>query len=286
MNDAHEFVSNRTFRLRRWREVLDRVAAEVSENCQAICPFGFEVLGDPKFLRGDLTRFYVLLKIAPGDAGISDALGLEFATSLYSELAEWAPDFARSVQLVRCNRSTCMTGQGDPAVPVRMINVLCRVTRDPPLTDYGKYVVAAIDGILTGELGEAHWFERSTRARRRLFQLFQMIDFVFHAVHSTELAGGKLPGSLVYREELKDFMVGRENQPVRPEERMALEEIVRPKLRELSIRLRAPVNDADRIVRETVGDCYADRVLTINASTGMMTPMIDFIARTYTQFEA
>lgn len=282
-----EIFADGSFHLRSWRDLLNRATKDLSADCEAICPFGFEVFDDKRFLSRDLKRFYILLRVLPEDAGSSDEIAFEFIDELRHRLAAQAPLFYQSVGIWRANRVTLPGRSGELSRGIdgmRMVNVLCRITRKPALEDYGRYVIAAVDGILDRTLGEAASFEQSTRARRRLFQLFQILDRSFHQVFFTKLTTQRLHPRALYENELLDFQRGRENQPVTHEEIESLNHVVLPALRNLSALLKTPLSPEDPVQELQVADCYSDHFLKLRGSTMRIARLVDFIESSYRSY--
>jgi len=267
--------------------MLDLAAQGVTADCEAICPFGFEMFNDKRFLARDLQRLYILLRVLPDDGGSSDDIAFEFINRLKQQLAIQSPSFLQSVGIWRANRVTLSGITEENAWTtdrMRMVNVLCRITREPALVDYGQYVIAALDGILNRTLGEAESFERSTRARRRLFQLFQMLDRSFHHTFNTTLSTQMLHPRALYENELRDFQQGRENQPVTTEELESLNHVVLPALKKLSALLKTPLSATDEIEELPIADCYSNRILNLRGSKMRIARLVDFIESSYREY--
>ncbi|GHE10344.1 hypothetical protein [Streptomyces alanosinicus] len=86
------FASDGAFNIAAWREIVTRAAASTDPRIQAICPFGFEVTNDARFIRRNLNRFYVYLGIPP-NLNPSAAWSVAFAEHLGKIVSECAPDY-------------------------------------------------------------------------------------------------------------------------------------------------------------------------------------------------
>lgn len=282
---AHELVRGGELDLAAWGGFLARAARRAHPGAEAICPFGFELAADRSFLARDLTRFYVVLRLPPEAAEREATTALDFLRHLRRDLELGAPRFTRTVGVWRCNRVSLELGAGAGSEPLRMINVLSRVTPESALADYAGYLVAAARGILDGAVGEAAAFERSTRARRRLFQLVEMIG------KACELALGSAPvGSFpcyeIYCRELVGFAGGRENQPIEEVERELLRDWALPALRRLATLMESPDSPSDTVRRVEAVDQYSGAALSCSVSAAKVLRLRAVIEKTYRELHA
>lgn len=287
MNTAasHELVRAGELDLAAWDGLLARAARRTHPSAEAICPFGFELGSDRSMLRPELTRFYVLLRLAPELADREAATALAFLRHLRSDLEGKAPRFAGSVGVWRCNRVTLEQHGRSGVAPLRMINVLSRVTPESALADYAHYLIAATRGILDGRVGEAAAFERSTRARRRLFQLVEMIGNACEKALGSAPVGA-FPCYGIYREELIDFASGRENRPVTAVERELLADWALPALRRLAALIESPDSATDAPRRLETVDQYSGSPLSCSVSTAKSLRLRRVVEKTYHDFHS
>lgn len=281
----HELVRDGTFELAAWSGLLSRAARQTHAGAEAISPFGFELGGDRSFLRRDLSRFYVLLRLDPGVAARQRELAVDFLRALRRDLKRNSPEFARSVGVWRANRANIELVAGCAEAPLRMVNVLSRVTDDSALGDYADYLVCCARGILDGRLGEAAAFETSTRARRRLFQLVEMIGEACELALGTAPVG-RFPHHRLYADELAAFARGHENQPIVEVERELLRDWALPALARLAAAIETPESPSDTIVRLAVADLYSPARLTCTASRAGHRRLRRVVAATYRDFFA
>ena len=276
-----ELEVNGAFDLRTWRRTLQRAAECV--DAEAICPFGFEILGQAGFLRGPLDRLYVLLRLHPRLAAETDALARKFIGELSAALREFAPKFSARLSLIRLDGRN-ISATPPPDVAPKMLNVRTRISSEPAIVDYARYVVAAVDGILSGELGEATAFATAPRARRRVFQLFQMVDYLAARCFGTPRCAVAVPDQHRYAGEVSGMIAGDMLGEVSDAEAAIYSAVVRPKLETLQRVWRSLNGPGDILEEWAVPDMFTDGSIRVRVSRQRTAALVEFIARTYAAF--
>lgn len=258
--DTRLLVRGSVFQIGAWQRLLDSVAKELHPRIEAICPFGFELLGDRAFLARPLSRFYPLLKVPAAEAQQADALAAAFLEGLMGQLADLDPSFHASVVLLRYNRSHTLHLAGNSyrrRDTDRAINLLARVTDADILDDYAHYLIAAIRCIPAGTLGECARYGRDVRARRRLLQLAIMAEALMAELGalSHPIRPQLLPRLRDYDSEFEDFYRGYWEAPPSAAESRLLEQTILPAMRDYAARLRVPLA-GEPMVELQVQDMY------------------------------
>ena len=276
-----ELEVNGAFDLRAWRRTLQRAAECV--NAETICPFGFEILGQAGFLRGPLDRLYVLLRLPPRLAAEADARARKFIGELSAALRKSAPKFSARLSLIRLDGRNISAMPPPDATP-KMLNVRTRISSEPAIVDYARYVVAAVDGILSGELGEAAVFATVPRSRRRVFQLFQMVDYLAERCFGVPHSTAKLPETQRYAGEVTGMIAGDMLGEASDAEAAIYSEVVRPKLETLQRVWRSLNGPGDILEEWAVPDMFTDGSIRVCVSRQRAASLAQFIARTYAAF--
>lgn len=181
-----------------WRKLLNEVCKEIDLDnigLQIISPFGFELFEKKIFLHKNLKRLYCYIGIP--------------ANNIFGEinLLKLSQDFSIKLMslLNRINIST-----NDIAILVtqdkfflkhsknykckssdKLIDIQVRVVDEDILTDYGKYIICTIDGMLSKKDEPGHFY-KNKRHRCRTYQLYLMLEQIF---------GYLLPSLTVFQKE-------------------------------------------------------------------------------------
>jgi hypothetical protein len=260
-------VDGGRFQYRAWADLLGESAAGLVG--EAICPFGFEVFRDPTFAAVVPRRFYVLVAPRPGWAGDADELAEQCLDRIRALVARRDPTFAESFAVLRWNGKWTkrLRGEGYACRPTdRLLSVQVREGAGSALEDYARYLVCVLGGVERRTLGELVRFESDTRARRRFFQLFAMLD---HLVARVAPAVG--PPSSVYGlgqpEEFQQFYDGHLVTPPLPAELELLKRVALPRLEALLAAVR-PRPDAPSL-RLEARDLYTPARLQVDVDADL-----------------
>ncbi|MFD7812033.1 hypothetical protein ACFV6E_03635 [Streptomyces sp. NPDC059785] len=225
-----------------WRHMVAQAASGASPRIQAICPFGFEVTHDPRFIRRDLSRFYVYL-------GIPAGLGPP---------ADWAVSFARSFGEIAARRApdywgVANCGPGDAVVRLggghRSIDIRAFQVDEDLLDVYARFVCTVPLAIADGLCVAPGMFD-SEGTCRYFFQLSVMFHHLPFRSCGGELSSKEmetlslLMREISARERATGTAVGAKSTP---EQRSAVEEIVMPQTGRLRDHMRESVARSDAV---------------------------------------
>jgi hypothetical protein len=260
-----------------WRTALDRVARSFSPQLDLIAPFGFEVLRDPAYLRRDLKRLYVYVRVSsPDRAVLADA----FAERLLAHLATEAPGFCEAIRfLLRPGARIELNPSGD-----RSLRISAFVGTPPMLGEYARYLVAAPEALATGTLREVADFATSLSSRRYVFQLGLMVSRLYEA-QQPPLPAGQVTQLLGLIRRLAPVTSADARSPDGTEpndaERDGLLDVVLPHARAVQSALRATVQAGGESETVRARDLHGDSVVSTTLPRGLLAEKVDYIIRSY-----
>jgi hypothetical protein len=248
-----------------WDRLVRAAAAAVPEIADATCPFGFEVFRDDTFRAIVPRRFYVLAAPAAGWHGDADLLARRYLEALRDLVGPCDRSFAESFVLLRWNGRQSLRLRGDSysCQPTdRLLSVQIRPGAASAVDDYARYMVCVLGGVKRGALGELARFERDTRARRRFFQLFAMLDHLVARVVPT--VGPPLSLYLLDQpREFQEFYDGVTSSAPSAEERAMLEDVVLVRFAQLFAAVQPRAGGPDQQALFRTKDFYSDAELEV-----------------------
>jgi hypothetical protein len=177
------------FDIGRWRSVINRAATDVTATLHkpvdVICPFGFEVFRNRRFLLKTLRRFYCYLGSQDASPQTASRIEMLFADALRDRLEQEWREIASEFVVYKTRSGIRHTTRPDMHYSKndRMISISCQASNDI-LFDYATYIVCAVKAICNGTLPEAKDFDHSQAARNRIFQLYLMEEVLFSSLIS------------------------------------------------------------------------------------------------------
>lgn len=271
----------------RWNQFRDcfrHAAISVDARLDGICPFGFELSPSFPIPEAAPRRLYAWLHLPPALSNDTDRITERYVYETVEALTAFDAGLGNSLKLLRWNRKHTVDLGGE-AADARMLNVLARPsTSQSAIEDYGLYLIGACAS-LDGALGERLRFAHDTRARRRLFQLYEICRLL-----AEELAGKASTTSFpsarnlmkLYADEFEQFRQGNWHSPPTGEEAEWLKRYVQP----IAPWFRARLCDGAAPLHCAVADAYLDQTLTFNASAAAIEALQATIETTYFRFGA
>jgi hypothetical protein len=278
--DFQELDKDGSFDLRKFRAYLDVAARRTNPAMQAICPFGFELFGDNSYLRKELDRIYVLIRFPP-DQQNSD-ISLRFVELLCLLLKTNAPHFFGSIGLVRLDKQNLLRPNND--MSTRILNVRTRGTTISALDDYAYYIMASTDGILSSQLGESAAFESTPRARRRVYQLFRMVEYLVDKCFGLESSRIVLPPPNSSLCEIHDLLADTAINPYSSQDMIVFRDRLIPRLLDIQIILRSPWDGVVDSLNYKIRDLYTDNFIEARLNQSRALTMKDYIVNSYHAF--
>ena len=204
------------FRVSVWRRLLDAAALATSSDCDAICPFGFELSGDVGWLKRPINRFYVLVGSDFATPLQAKTICGKFAEQLMDQLLVADQDLHRRIAFIRVCRTQNIELKGSGHIPSdsdSLLSVIPLRNKRGALAAYTDYLIS-LAACTTFCHGEFVYFDRHPRARRRLIQLTYMVGWIGESL-GLRLPTAKDATSLthLYATELQDFYAGNRMQP-------------------------------------------------------------------------
>jgi hypothetical protein len=165
-----------SFDLARWRSLVAQ-AARTSGAHDSIVPFGFELLGSPRYLRGRLGRFHVYLGFIDNPAPRTAAT----ARSLLQLLIMEVPAFYRTIDVIWGPTGPLyVADRRDGSRPVgRQVCLWPVPGRAPLLPRWADYLTATPQALLRAALYESDRAATNHHALRYLLQLGLMHEAIF-----------------------------------------------------------------------------------------------------------
>ena len=263
------------FDCQRWRSIVRKAARLAHPGADAICPFGFELTGNPSFLQFQLRRFYVY-------AGLPEPLLDVFAHHLLEGLREECPDFAESIHGI-------MVGERASALrppPGPVLHLIARPPSLPLVKEWARYLLAAPGAAARNELGEVKDFARSKAARSYVFQLALMFHHLLEGEPGLDAATSASLRAVTRYDEIVDARGGisSQNAPATVHEISLLRRLVGPQLRAVARLLARPVSEQDKTVRITVRDFHSADLLASRISEQRLASLSERIETSYERY--
>ena len=275
-----ELDKDGSFDLHKFRAYLDEAARLTNPATQAICPFGFELFGDPSYLRKELDRIYLLIQF-PQNEQDSD-VSLRFVELFCLLLKSNAPHFFESIGLVRLDKHNLLVPNN--AMANRILNVRTRAATMSALDDYAYYIIASTDGILSSQLGESAAFESTPRARRRVYQLFRMVEYLVDKCFGVESSSLVLPSPNSSLSEIHDLLADASTNLHSLQDMAVFRNRLIPRLLDIQTILRSPWNSVVDSLSYEVRDLYTDRVIDVRLNKSRALAMKEYIVNSYHDF--
>jgi len=264
-----ELVSKEgAFDLARWRRIVSR-AAEIPCVHDAIVPFGFELLGEARYLRGRLGRFHVYLAV--GDVDV-EAATASVARSLVRLLGTEAPAFLATIEVMWGPSGRLYTGERPARRQICIWPVRGRTLLLPRWADY---LAATPRALLGGKLYESPRVATDGHALRYVLQLGLIQEALF----------GKDVGGLPAASRRAVRTALRELEEVRgapsPRQLGLFGDVVRPYAASIAAHLERP-SPACRST--TVADIHGDDRLELLVSSSLRCALRAHVAASYAAY--
>lgn len=182
MTDKDSLMGS-AFNSRYWRLLLDETCKEIDSSrigLQVISPWGFELLGDLGFLSKKLRRFYCYIGVPKKSTVNLKKITHQFSQSLHNRLKMEDSNMANDVVLIiEQNKLIKLRSDNYICQPEdKLIDIQSRYVEKDILYDYAKYITLCVDSIVNLK-GECRSINTSKMWRRRLYQLYIMIENIF-----------------------------------------------------------------------------------------------------------
>jgi hypothetical protein len=271
------------FDCRRWRWLVERAVAAVDPEVEAICPFGFELTGDPDFLRLRLRRFYVYLglpvRLWQERVDVIAAVGDRLLAGLRQE----CPELARCVHGMTLDDQEVVLRPPPGAV----IHLRARPGDRPLLQQWSRYLLAIPGAFVHDELPELRRFTASKSARSYLFQ----VTSIFH-----HLLGGEAELSRVSCDEMRKLtgyakVLAPGGKKIIKHERPSVQEIdlldraVRPQMEAAARLLVSKLDRDDVLTWITERDFHSPHLLSSQVTRGRLAALSAKIACSYAEYQ-
>lgn len=172
------------FSVSRWRKLVNEAAIAASPPGilqEAICPFGFEVLQDPSFLRLELRRFYCYLGSPEHPLINIPVIEETFLQILFSKLQETFPALAEQIIVLAARPGKHILLRKSPYICQLLDGLIVVEHRNTEnlLQDYADYLICCLNGLATGTIPEWSRIKSDPMARVRMFQIFIILENLF-----------------------------------------------------------------------------------------------------------
>lgn len=282
-------VSDSIFQISNWRDCLSTAGKKIDQDIQIICPFGFEILKDRSFLKKEIRRFYLLMKLPVKKASEIEVISQIYLQALLSEINEQDHIFYKTIVLLRYNRKVTIHLRGSDYKcnnSDRSINLLVRITDLDILEEYARYLIASIFATGQRTLGEIEYFYKDTRTRRRLLQIYliskKLIKELIHFHQQDDSNIYKM--FRLYNHEFEDFYTGAVNSKPTESEISILENEIIPTMIEYS-KFLEKVEFNDSLFSYEIEDMYTPKNLQVKISLHKFNILKNHIITTYKTYD-
>ncbi len=273
------------FRASLWQSLLTKAA--LATGCyDAVCPFGFELSGDNKWLSRPLYRFYVLVggDIPPLPEG--NKIGRPFARHVMDLLSKTDPEFFNKFAFIRVNRTLNFRLKGPDYVATEtdaLLGVLTLSDKRGALHAYADYFISLLASPDFSH-GEFTFFDRFPRVRRRLIQLTYMAIWLAESL-ALPLTLPKPPGtySQLYKTEIRDFYSGDFSKPPNDDEVTFFEITAKPVFNAFRAYLHG--RSAEQPYSFEVDDLFSGRRISATLSHFDYEQLYNFVTQSYLNFK-
>src|SRR5262249_54085966 len=143
---------------------------------EAICPFGFELTGDPGFLARRLKRFFLYVGAAGAFNKPCDDLACTFFQNLHRNIVGADPTFADEIVALVVERDShfkrlLKSPDYEPTPRDKVFTIEHRLYSEDLLTDYADFMISTLFELAQRRLPQLGRFQSSENMRRRVFQL-------------------------------------------------------------------------------------------------------------------
>ena len=167
-----------------WRYLLENICKKIDKNnmgLQVISPFGFELLGDKKFLYRSIKRLYCYIGIPVNAMFDGDlyAISKMFSETLLSSVHQVGLNQSDIAILVLQEKFTLFhKNDYKCSFADKLIDIQTKIISDDILCDYANYIICTVDSICS-EKEEPEHFVENKRHRCRTYQLYVMLEKIF-----------------------------------------------------------------------------------------------------------
>lgn len=277
---------------KRWRTMVQGICTELDKTnigIEAISPFGFEVLGNKKFLSKNLKRFYCYIGI-PQQKKISKQTELklikQFSETLFHSIGTHFPELKTSfiLKILQDEFIKLRPNSYIPKDSDKLLDIQVRYVNTEILDDYADYIITTLSA-LHNEKDEAKFFMNNTRFRSRTFQLYIMQeclykDYLPH-MNEHELLLHKMIFSKIKNNVDIFYNENKLNIPADEAEMQIMQELVKPRLK---LMMNEAKNHSDVFKLQSESYHVAD-TLSLDIGKGMYKDIKEKIKKSYLSFQ-
>lgn len=171
------------FNQKKWHDIANKACDALSFNgLEVIVPFGFELLYDDKYLKGNLRKFYCYIGGMSIDEDIAKDIERDFSEILLGNLKKEHVIELSDLAAVITTRNGVRSFRTQSHIyknNEKIIDIECRRGEQSILENYAEYVMCSIDAILSSGLREMNEFDENRNSRFRVYQLYIMLEALF-----------------------------------------------------------------------------------------------------------